>query len=78
MQNGGAKVYATGRQIVVESANGNDLPEVRVYDVVGRLLESSLSTNASRQPVYRFIAPATGAYMVKIGDWPARKVLVVR
>ena len=66
-----AKIYTNLGQIVVEGAEGNS---VRLYDINGRIL-------ATRQDEYtplRFDVPATGAYLVKIGNLPARRVLVVR
>ena len=66
-----AKVYIHNGQIVVEGAEGNT---VWLYDAVGRLL-------ATRQGDYsalRFDVPATGTYLIKVGDLPARRVVVVR
>lgn len=66
-----AKVYFNRGQIVVEGSDGNT---VTLYDVTGRVL-------ATKQDYYaplRFDAPATGTYMIKIGKFPARKVVVVR
>ena len=67
----GAKVYIHSGQIVVEGAEGNT---VWLYDAVGRLL-------ATRQDDYsalRFEVPATGTYLIKVGNHPARRVVVVR
>ncbi len=64
-------LYAQGGQIVVERAMGE---AVRLYDLYGRLI-------ADRRDTYgqvRFDITATGAYMVKVGDRPARKIVVVR
>ena len=66
-----AKVYSSRGQIVVEGANGN---QVWLYDAVGRLL-------ATRQDDYsalRFDVPATGTYLIKVGNHPARRVVVIR
>ena len=66
-----AKVYTHYGQIVVEGAEGN---MVTLYDAVGRVL-------ATRRDEYlplRFNVTASGAYLIKIGDLPARKVVVVR
>jgi len=56
---------------VVEGSEGND---VRLYDVSGRLL----ATKQDDGVPLRFDAPASGAYMVKIGNHPARRVVVIR
>ena len=66
-----AKIYTSQGQIVVEGADGN---MVTLYDVTGRVL-------ATKQDDYsplRFDTPTSGTYMIKIGSYPARKVVVVR
>lgn len=67
----GAKIYQSNGQIVVESAEGS---RVMVYDVFGRVL----ATKRDDGGLLRFDAPATGVYLVRVGDAPARKVVVVR
>lgn len=56
-----------GLTINEEGAEGET---VRVYDVTGRMVQTF--TYSSNQPV-----PA-GVYMVKVGQHPARKVVVLR
>lgn len=56
---------------MVEGANGNS---VTFYDVNGRML----ATKRDDYSPLRFDAPASGTYMIKIGNYPARKVAVVR
>ena len=66
-----AKVYSSNGQIVVEGAEGNT---VTLYDVNGRVL-------AIKQDDYmplRFDVHVSGTYMIKIGNYPARKVVVIR
>ena len=66
-----AKVYSSQGQIVVEGAEGN---RVTLFDVNGRVL-------ATKQDDYtslHFDAPISGTYMIKIGNLPARKVVVIR
>ena len=66
-----AKIYTNNGQIVVDGAESNT---VWLYDVNGRVL-------ATKQDAYsslRFDVPASGAYMVRIGNHPARKVVVIR
>lgn len=58
-------------QIVVEDADGST---VTLYDVNGRLL----STKRDDYAPLRFDVPASGTYMIKIGLYPARKVVVVK
>lgn len=66
-----AKIYVNNGQIVVEGAEGNP---VYLYDVVGRLLATR------RETVQEVLldVPASGAYLVKIGDAPARRIVVRR
>ena len=66
-----AKVYTSQGQIVVEGANGNT---VVFYDVNGRML----ATKHDEYAPLRFDAPVSGTYMIKIGNHPARKMVVVR
>ena len=66
-----AKIYSSNRHIVVEGAGSNT---VRLYDINGRIL-------ATKQDDYaplRFDVHASGTYMIKIGNHPARKVVVIR
>lgn len=66
-----AKVYSSQGQVVVEGAEGNI---VTLYDVNGRVL-------ATKQDYYttlRFDVPVSGAYLIRIGKYPARKVVVIR
>ena len=66
-----AKVYVSQGQIVVEGAEGN---MVTLLDINGRML----ATKQDYGTALRFDAPASGAYMIKIGNYPARKVVVIR
>lgn len=69
------KIYAANGQIVVEGKGM--LPTVRVYDISGREIAApSQADNSGERQL--FTVPSTGAYMVKVGDNPARKVVVVR
>ena len=66
-----AKIYDNNGQIVVEGAEGYP---VYLYDVVGRLLATRRET-AQKELLD---VPASGAYLVKIGDAPARRIVVRR
>lgn len=65
------KVYSSQGQIVVEGAEGN---MVTLYDVNGRVL----ATKQDEYAPLRFDSPVSGTYMIKIGNHPARKVVVIR
>ncbi len=65
------KLYQRNGQIVVAGAEGYT---VCLYDVVGRLLATRRET---AQEVLLDV-PASGAYLVKIGDAPARRIVVRR
>ena len=64
-------LYQQNGQIVVEGAA---LQQVVLYDLKGRKL---VSKQDAIGPI-RFDAPASGAYLIKVGDYPARKIVVVR
>jgi hypothetical protein len=69
-QNDNINVYQSGNQIVVNGTEGN---VVRLFDAVGRML-------ATKQDPYGevyFEAPATGTYLVKVGNYQAKRIVVV-
>ena len=66
-----ARIYARDGHIVVEGATGYI---VALYDVVGRLLATK-ETLPSGEPCKIGVA-ATGVYLVKIGPYPARRIVV--
>ena len=65
------QVYASHDVIVVENAEGN---RVRIFDAVGRILCSEGSVTES----LRFQVPVSGVYMVQVGDYPARRLVIVK
>lgn len=76
-----AKIYQRDGMIVVESAG--TLP-VRVFDAVGREAHSSVSRQAAAsspnlgEQLVSIPVPTSGVYLVKIGDYPARRIMVVK
>ena len=66
-----AKIYQHNGHVVVEGANGNT---VTLYDINGRML----ATKQDYDLPLSFAVPATGTYMIKIGEYPARRVVVIR
>ena len=72
-----ANVYSVQGRIVVESSDGGPLGEVQVCDMMGRSLATG-GVSAEGTNRYSFDVPATGTYFVKIGDLPARRVVVIR
>lgn len=66
-----AKIYQRDGQIVVEGAENNT---VWLYDVNGRILATKQDDYA---PLH-FDVPVSGTYLVKIGNHPARRVVVIR
>lgn len=66
------KIYTNGSSIVVEGACFGEM--VKLYDVSGRLLATTTMT-AER---HIFSVAASGIYMVRVGDRPARKLTVRR
>ena len=83
-----ARIFQRDGRIVVESGDGGPLGEVRVFDVTGRMLTHSSvspqgaasSPNLGEQFGWRatFDVPTSGTYIVKIGDHPAKKIMVIR
>ena len=65
------KLYQQGGQIVVEGADGN---RVWLFDITGRLL----ATKQDEHSALRFDCPASGAYLVKVGNHAARRIVVIR
>ena len=65
------KIYQHQEQIVVEGA---ELQRMVLYDINGRMLATKQDTLGE----VRLDAPASGAYLIKIGNHPARKIVVVR
>jgi len=66
-----AKIYSSRSRIVVEGADGNS---VMLFDMQGRLL----STKRDEYSVLEFEVPISGAYFVKIGNYKAKKVVVIK
>ncbi len=66
-----AVIYSRQGWIGVEGAAGN---EVTLYDLEGRML----ATKRDEYAPLRFDVPASGVYLVKIGPYPARRVMVVK
>ena len=66
-----ARVYSSEGQIVVDGANGD---MVVLYDVNGRML----ATKRDGYDSLRFDVPVSGAYMIRVGERPARRVVVVK
>ena len=66
-----AKVYANYGQIVVDGAAGL---RVCLYDVNGKMIATKQDNNIP----LRFDIPSSGAYLVRIGKYHGRKVVVIK
>ena len=66
-----ARLYQRGGQLVVEGAEGR---AVVLYDAVGR----RLAVRREESGLVLLDVPASGAYLVRVGEGPARRVVVVR
>ncbi len=66
-----AKVDSSQGQVVIEGAEGHP---VTLYDAVGR----QLATKRDEYMPVRFDVPSSGTYLVKIGAFAARRVVVIR
>ena len=76
-----AKIYQRDGRIVVESGDGGPLGEVRVFDVMGRNVATGdaacrVSTDGTNRTTFE--VPTSGAYIVKIGNRTAKKIVVIR
>ena len=71
---GNVFLYNDGHQIVVEGAG--EMP-VRLYDATGRLLAMRRSEVHGGTPL-RFDVTVSGTYLVRIGNLPAKKIVVIR
>lgn len=69
------KVYQSQGQIVVEGADGQP---VALYDVSGRLLATRRSEEVQGGTPLRFSIRASGTYLIKVGNVPARRIVVLR
>ena len=56
---------------VVEGADGR---VVTLYDVNGHML----ATKQDNDVLLRFEVPTSGTYVIKVGHYPAKKIVVVR
>ena len=66
-----AVIYPESGRVVVENAEGNI---VTLYDAAGRIL----AIKQSNSQAIALDVPATGAYLVKVGNAPARRIVVVK
>ena len=66
-----ARVYSSHSRIVVEGADGNN---VMLFDMSGRLL----ATKRDEYSRLEFEVPISGAYFVKIGNYRAQKIVVIK
>ena len=64
-------IFSTGNRIVVRGAEGED---IYIYDLNGR----TVATKANAGETMEFTMESSGVYMVKVGNAPAKRVLVVR
>lgn len=64
------QIYIQNGQVIIL---GSD-EYVYLYDISGRLL----STKQSEEPQIQFDIPTSGAYLIKVGNHPARKIVIVK
>ncbi len=67
-----AKIYANNGELVVEGGLGED---VMLYDLTGRLVAIRRKCSSN---IERFQFSTSGTYLVKIGNHPAKKVVVIK
>ena len=66
-----AKIFIQNGEIVVDGATDN---EVYLYDINGKLM----ATKRDSFQLVKFGVPTSGTYLVKIGNHPARRVVVIK
>ncbi len=71
VQSNGISVGSDGCNITVKGAAGES---VAVFDITGRQIVQKIDSN----DIETFKVPAAGVYIVKVGNLPARKIVVVR
>lgn len=64
-------IYSTDNKIIVKGAEGED---IYIYDLNGR----TVATKANANETMEFTMANSGVYMVKVGNAPAKRVLVIR
>ncbi len=72
VEDDGIKIYARDGRIEIEGADGET---VMFYDAMGREISEKLKVESGK---ISHVVPASGVYLVKVGNHPARKVVVVR
>ena len=65
------EIFSVEGRIIVQGADGSD---VYIYDVNGRVIDRKLGATASVE----FRISASGVYFVKVGNMPARRIVVIR
>ena len=68
---GNVSIYSAESRIFVKGAENST---IYVYDVNGRVVR----TQANATETVEFTVPGTGVYLVKVGNAPAKRVVVVR
>ena len=71
VEDSNVEIYSTDSKIIVKGAENKD---VYVYDVNGRCVRRQ----ANATETLEFTMSTTGVYLVKVGDAPAKRVVVVR
>ena len=64
-------IYSTDNKIIVKGAEGEN---IYIYDLNGR----TVATKANANETMEFTMANSGVYMVKVGNAPAKRVLVIR
>lgn len=71
MEDGNIAISTAGLRIVVEGAEHQD---IRIYSVDGRCVRMQTDVPTAAE----FTMDAAGVYLVKVGDRPARRIVIVR
>ena len=73
VDDGDLRVYARGRQVVVEGLTGDGT--VRLYDMLGRQVAAARTADGE---AVTLTAPAAGVFLVRPDSQPARRIVLTR
>ena len=68
-------VFTRSGEIIIENALGKT---IQVFDIMGRIIYETTDTYSSYEEQISIKVPNSGVYLVKVGEYPTRKVVVVK
>jgi hypothetical protein len=68
-------IFTRSGEIIIENASGK---AVQVFDIMGRTVYETSNTYSSYEGQINIKVPNSGVYLVKVGEYPTKKVVVVK